>query len=118
MRRRFRSSILSIVPLFFLHCGSSESAPPPGSPASLDGVWDITTNARGGPAEMTISGGVLTGFMVDSRENQPAFAGFADCVATKDRTEFTGTVSGNAATGTSTDSASESEFRAGRFFVD
>jgi len=103
MRRRFRSSILSIAPLFLFGCGSSDSTPTPDGAAALDGVWDITSNARGGPAEMTISGGVLTGYMVDSRENQPGFAGYADCVATKDRTEFSGTVSGNTGTGTSTE---------------
>ncbi|WP_394823733.1 hypothetical protein [Pendulispora albinea] len=82
-------------------CSSSDSNPSPGSPGALDGVWDITSNVRGGPAQMTISGGVLTGFMADRREGGP-YEGLANCTATKYRTEFSGTVSGNGVTGSRT----------------
>jgi len=103
MLRGLRCSVLSIAPLVFLGCGSSsDSDPPAGSPAALDGVWDITGVGRGGLAEMTISGGVLNGVMVDAREGQSNYQGSSDCVANTLRTEFTGTVSGNALTSSRT----------------
>jgi hypothetical protein len=80
-------------------CGSSDSD---GAQTGLDGVWDITSYNTGGPAEMVIAGGTLTGYVANGSEGKPNFRGHPDCTATKNRTEFTITASGNSVTATRT----------------
>jgi len=82
-------------------CGSSSGAPGDGSSGSLDGVWDITSANTGMPAEMTIAGGTVEGFIAKREEGKVVYG--ADCVATKSRTEFAIAASGNAITGTRTE---------------
>lgn len=87
--------------------GSSSGSGPNGTgtgtgiTAGLDGAWDITTAGRGqiGPSEMTISNGVVEGFIPSSTEGKDSLG----CTKVKDRAEFKLTFAGNALSGTITE---------------
>ena len=72
-----------------------------GITAGLDGTWDITSAGRGniGPSEMTISNGVVEGFIASSTEGKDSLG----CTKVKDRGEFKLTFTGNALSGTITE---------------
>ncbi|WP_394833580.1 hypothetical protein LVJ94_44445 [Pendulispora rubella] len=98
MRGKLSFVGLFVAALSTVSCGSDSD----GAQTGLDGVWDITSYNTGGPAEMVISGGSLTGYVANAREGKPNFHGLDDCTATKDRTEFTITAAGNSVTATRT----------------
>ena len=84
--------------------GSSSGSGPNGTgtgtgiTAGLDGTWDITSAGRGsiGPSEMTISNGVVDGFVASPGEGEES----SGCTKVKDRGAFKLTFEGNALSGT------------------